>query len=338
MDVKLNTLKNLFLNAVRPCDAILLSGGLDTSIISDLYHTTIKNAITVLCSEKATDRYYSKEISKKYGFKHNIVEVNDCKGLLEDELLEFTIKNLSSFDPMEIRNSLVIAKGLIHAKNLGCKTVLLGDGADEIFIGYKFLEDLKGEKLKRWQQRMSKSMRFGSTKIGTILGLDIVQPFLNEDIINFSLQLEREDFVNYKDDDDAKEKLYGKFILRMCFPDTFSRWRDKDPIEVGSGSSELVSIAEKLIHKDEFLKEAKKILNEEKIVIRNSEHLLYYRVFKKVFSDKKSFESNNIWWKNVPVKRFSTDPCKDCGWQLENPEQYFCVVCGAWPARTQPIP
>lgn len=76
----------------------------------------------------------------------------------------------------------------------------------------------------------------------------------------------------------------GKIPLREAFPESFSAWRRKDPIEVGSGSTELSTPTfwTDLIAADE-LESEKKLIAEDGITIRDSEHLWYYREFLKQF-------------------------------------------------------
>jgi asparagine synthase (glutamine-hydrolysing) len=134
-------LRALFLQVLRensPCDAILLSGGLDTSIIAEACSDQsnilkLKTGITVCCGESASDRPFSTEIARKLGIHHKVIEFDSPLELIRDqELLDFSVKTLKTFDPMELRNSIVIAKSMLLAKELGIKSVAAGDGADEV--------------------------------------------------------------------------------------------------------------------------------------------------------------------------------------------------------------
>ena len=77
----------------------------------------------------------------------------------------------------------------------------------------------------------------------------------------------------------------GKIPLREAFPESFSAWRRKDPIEVGSGSTELSrpTFWTDLISSEELEGEQKRILEQDAVEIRDSEHLWYYREFLKQF-------------------------------------------------------
>lgn len=77
----------------------------------------------------------------------------------------------------------------------------------------------------------------------------------------------------------------GKIPLREAFPESFSAWRRKDPIEIGSGSTELSrpTFWTDLISTEELEGEKKRILEQESVTIRDSEHLWYYREFLRQF-------------------------------------------------------
>jgi asparagine synthase (glutamine-hydrolysing) len=134
-------LRELFIRVLQensPCDAILLSGGLDTSVIAEACSSqpnilNISTGITVCCGETASDRPFSIEIARKLGLQHKLIEFDSPLELIRDqELLDFSVKTLKTFDPMELRNSIVIAKSMLLAKELGVKSLAAGDGADEV--------------------------------------------------------------------------------------------------------------------------------------------------------------------------------------------------------------
>ncbi|MEM2111590.1 MAG: asparagine synthase C-terminal domain-containing protein, partial [Candidatus Bathyarchaeia archaeon] len=119
-------------------EGILLSGGLDTSIIAAIASKYVKpKAFTIAFKEAPSpDIKYAKHIAKKLKLEHIIHNFS------MDELyaeLPTIIRVTKTFDPMEIRNSIVILIGLKTAKEAEVNTVLTGDGADELLAGYSFL-------------------------------------------------------------------------------------------------------------------------------------------------------------------------------------------------------
>ncbi|KAF9925404.1 hypothetical protein FBU30_004787 [Linnemannia zychae] len=334
-----------------PCDCILLSGGVDTSILAEaafaVYHEAkasnpdlkqpLIGAVTVLCTDQATDEFYATQISARTGMVQEVVKIT-LDSVLEE--LDFCIKTLQTFDPMELRNSIVIARGLAVAKSLGYKTVMTGDGADELFAGYSFLHTMSAERLKAYSDRLTKTMRFSGVILAKALGLELVQPYLDTDLIKFSQQCTRDEKINthfHAPDREWQDRLsgpqlHGKFILREAFEkEAFSAWRKKEPIEVGSGTTVLPKLLQESMSTQDFKKEQDRVLEEDGIKIRDVEHLNYYKVFKRVFGNDPSTYPEKL-------TKDGRDPCPGCGFNLTSPEQTFCVICGQWPARILPPP
>ncbi|KAF9433731.1 hypothetical protein BGZ76_009050 [Entomortierella beljakovae] len=349
---RVQELRQLLLKSIEkstPCDCILLSGGVDTSILAEaafaVYNQNkeankdlkrpLNGSVTVLCMDEARDEFYSTQIASRLGLDQEIVKVT-LDSVLEE--LEFCIQTLQTFDPMELRNSIVIARGLSVAKSLGYKTVMTGDGADELFAGYSFLHTMSPERLKAYSDRLTKTMRFSGVVLAKALGLELVQPYLDSELIAFSQQCTRDEKINYHDHPKDREwqdrlegrQLHGKFILREAFEEeAFSAWRKKEPIEVGSGTTVLPKVFKESMDPEEFKKEQERIKTEDGIEIRDVEHLQYYKVFKKVFGNDLSTYPEKL-------MKDGRDPCPACGFNLNSPEQTFCVICGQWPARIIP--
>jgi len=122
-------------------EGILLSGGLDTSILAYIAsnYTRLKAFTVAFDAAPAPDVEYAKLMAKSLNLDHTI-HLFDENELLDS--IPIVIKILKSFDPMEIRNSASIFIALKLAKEKGIKSVMTGDGSDELFAGYSFLFDL----------------------------------------------------------------------------------------------------------------------------------------------------------------------------------------------------
>jgi len=354
---RVQELRRLLLASIAkstPCDCILLSGGVDTSILAEaafaVYNQAKKanpdddqlkrpltGAVTVLCTDQATDEFYATQIAHRTGLIQTVVKIT-LDSVLEE--LEFCIQTLETFDPMELRNGIVIARGLAVAKSLGYKTVMTGDGADELFAGYSFLHNMSAERLQAYSDKLTKTMRFSGVTLAKALGLELVQPYLDPELIKFSQQCTRDEKINthfHAQDREWQDRLsgaqvHGKFILREAFEkEAFSAWRKKEPIEVGSGTTVLPKLFQESMSAEDLKKEQDQILEEERIKIRDVEHLNYFKVFKKVFG-------NDLSTYPAKLTRDGRDPCPGCGFNLTTPDQTFCVICGQWPARVLPPP
>jgi asparagine synthase (glutamine-hydrolysing) len=159
-------------------------------------------------------------------------------------------------------------------------------------------------------------MRFSSFPMGKGLGLEVRAPYMDPEVVEFSRGLSKAEKVAEVDG-----VVHGKLLLRLAFPEVENRWRRKDPIEVGSGSRALTAYFRDRVREKEYREEVDRIRREEGVTIRDPEHLAYYQTMREVFRD------------SAPVPRRGKDPCRECGFDLPDPESDFCVTCGAWPAR-----
>lgn len=295
-------------------ECILLSGGLDTSILAHLgIRRGMRAAVTVLVGTGAPDGPYALAVARRLGLQHHVVRT-DFEGVLTEA--EFVIQTLKTFDPMEVRNSIVVARGLREAARLEYRTVMTGDAADELFAGYSFMWSKPEGEFERFGEHMASVMRFSSVPLGAAIGVRVETPYRDPDVVAFALRLPKSEKVGVRDG-----VTHGKFLLRLAFPEVDACWRRKDPIEVGAGTASLPEYFKARFPAGELEAERRRIAETERIEIRDAEHLAYYRIFRRVFGAL------------PPLPRFGGNPCSKCGFELPRPDSDFCVTCGAWPAR-----
>jgi asparagine synthase (glutamine-hydrolysing) len=301
----------------RPTEGMLLSGGLDTSVLAPLAASGgTRTGITVLAAPDAPDREYAARIARELRWDHRVVET-DLDQLLRE--VEFVARTLRTFDPMEIRNSVVIARGLRAAADLGVAKVMTGDAADELFGGYSFMWAKPAGDFEEYSRRMAETMRFSSVPLGAALGVTVLAPYTDPAVVRFATALPKGRKVGLHDG-----TTFGKIILREAFPETVSCWRRKDPIEVGSGATELPRYLAQRTSLAALAAEQERIRCDERVTIRDAEHLAYYRIFRIVFGDA------------PPLRRFGKNACVGCGFDLPRDDSTFCRTCGAFPARALP--
>jgi asparagine synthase (glutamine-hydrolysing) len=303
-------------------DGILLSGGLDSSIIA--YHTRPRDAITITVDRNSPDYFYSSlVIQKKYSINHHRTIVS-FKEILSN--IEELVKDFKTFDPIFLKNSVVQLMGFKTAKELKIKSLIIGDGADELFAGYNFLHQYVSESKKINQKINSiiKNMDFISIKLSKKIGLNIFLPFLEQEIINFSNLLTIDDKISR-----YNGMYYGKFFLRKCYEDILGKelvWRKKDALENGSGVTNVQKYIENnLISDNEYSREIKKARLEDKVEIRNKEHLYFYKIYRKFFMPPIIDESHT----NISLDK-NQKKCPHCFTNFIWGGN-FCKVCGAFP-------
>jgi len=300
-------------NAVNECksDWIALSGGLDSSILAHLRKDQKPQTMTIITKDfLGTDLTFAQIIAKHLGLNLSLIQVS-----MEDVLdsINETIKILGNYNDIEIRNSIVPYIYLTTLKKKGIDSVITGDGADEVFAGYNFLLKKSDEEIGEELKRIKKIMHFPSKDIARSLNMKVETPFLNEELIKFSDEIEISKKINVKDG-----KKFGKWILRETFekylPNNIT-WREKSPMQDGSGTNNLTGLFNTIITDDIFTQKKTRILEEDGVYIRTKESLHYYECFRKTNSVKKSDSDNR---------------CPDCNYEIA-PNSRFCRMCGKFP-------
>ena len=308
-------LRDLFAEAVHRnfTHGILLSGGLDTSVITAAASKFGKlRGITVALGD-APDLPYATTVADLFGLEHRIVRI-DLK--TAEDAVQDVIEVMKTFDPMEVRNDATILIGLRAAKEEGFGEVLTGDAGDELFAGYSFLFEKGYDQLGQRLENMWKTMRFSSVPLARSLGIEAKLPFLEDEFKAFAMSLNPDLKVH-----EEHGRVYGKWILRKAFegtlPDTVV-WRIKTPIEQGSGTSNLSSYFASRLSDAEFEAQKKTCLERDGVCINDKEHLLYYETFGQKFGIPRRMGEGS--------KR-----CRGCGaWLMQ--VMNYCRICGAFPA------
>ncbi|MDH5816353.1 MAG: asparagine synthase-related protein [Candidatus Nezhaarchaeota archaeon] len=309
-------IRTLLEEAVRRnlCEGMLLSGGLDTSILAVLAskYAPIK-AFTVGFNKAATpDVEYARLLSSKLRLDH-VVHFFDESEL--HKALREVIRILRTFDPMEVRNSVVVFIGLRLARDHGVRTVMTGDGSDELFAGYSFLFNLSDEELKLKLERLWETMHFSSIPLARELGLEVRLPFLDPEFKSFAMSISPGYKVRRE-----RGKVYGKWILRKAFEGMLPSkivWRDKTPIEVGSGTTILPRLFDEQISDDEFEAKKREYLEKDCVIIRSKEQLFYYEIYRTMIG-------------RICQTNLSSKSCPYCKSSV-NEKATYCRTCGAYP-------
>lgn len=290
---------------------ISLSGGLDSSIIAYFLKQRKPKTVAVIAEDfVSTDLTYCQMVSKEMQLPLSIYNVKTYVIL---EAVEETIKILKNFNDIEIRNNVVMYLAIKWARENDEKSIITGDGADELFAGYSFLINKPENELEQEIKRVCSVMHFPTQKIGKALGVGVESPFLDESVTEFAKKIP----ANLKVKNE-KGKRHGKWILRKTFEKYIPKqiaWREKSPMQDGSGTSGLTNLFDSIIEEVVFVE--KKLITEKEdgVIIRNRESMHYYEIFKKLFGS--------------PVDKDAENTCPYCKHKVENSK--FCRMCGAFP-------
>ncbi|MGH2611956.1 MAG: asparagine synthase-related protein [Rhabdochlamydiaceae bacterium] len=294
-------------------ESISLSGGLDSSIIASCLGAKTTQAYVMVAADfPSTDLVSAQLVAKLNDLKLTVISAS------VDELLqaiEQTIKILHVFNPIEIRNNIVLYFTIENAKRDGFKSIVTGDGADELFAGYHFFQRMSQLELQKDLERIWKIMHFPSVSISKALGISLQTPFLDDKIIEYAKSIPSELKVH-----EENGKKYGKWVLRKTFENILPQsiaWRDKDAMQDGSGTNGLTHFFDSLIPDSVFSEKTKKYLEKEQITLLSKEALYYYEIYRGYY--------------DYPAKLgLSKNKCPYCNYSVEE-GSHFCRMCGAFP-------
>ena len=292
-------------------NTIALSGGLDSTIIAHFLKERKPNTVAIIAKDfVASDLTYCQRVSKEFNIPLTINQVSTADIL---SAIEETVKILKNFNDIEIRNNVVMYMAIKWAKEQNSPGIITGDGADELFAGYNFLINKPKDELEREIQRVCSVMHFPTQKIGKALGIMVESPFLDEKIIEFSKTIPSDLKVR-----NEGEKRHGKWILRKTFEKNIPMqitWREKSPMQDGSGTAGLTNLFDSVISDQLFLEKKKKVEKTDEVIIRTKESMHYYEIYRNLYG--------------IPTKEQEINSCPYCNFNVENSK--FCRMCGAFP-------
>ena len=301
----------------NPANGMLFSGGLDTSVLAFVASKySSLDAFTVAFEDApAFDLEYATIVANLLKMDHEIYFFTEKEMF---SAVREVIKTLRVFDPMEVRNSVAIFVGLKIARENGIRGVMTGDGLDELFAGYSWLFDLSKNELISRLSRMWQTMRFSSIPLASSLEMEAKTPYLDPEFKSFAASVDPKLKIRSE-----KGKIWGKWIIRKSFEGLLPEeivWREKSPIEYGSGTTVLPKFFGERISDGYFQEKAKKYLEEDQVSIRDKEQMFYYEVFRSLVG--------------TPIKIFSKAKgklCPYCKSKGGDERSNFCRVCGAYP-------
>jgi len=213
--------KNLFnlINEVigKNCpDAVMLSGGIDSSSISYIAHEFNKNLVCVTVNTNNTespDLQFAKIVSKDLKIDRHIVAMLDEDEL--DQKIKTIVLTLENFNIYWVSAALVLFKGLEVAKKNGLKKIATGEGADDLFGSFPVMLSWKDgdDSLKIFIETRMKDIDIMTKRIADYLELEVVMPFHDKKIVELALGMPME-FRTKENNDGTK---ITKYILRETF-------------------------------------------------------------------------------------------------------------------------
>ena len=247
---------------------VLLSGGLDSSIVSAV---TKKYAAKRIESEDQHEAWWPQLHSFAVGLEgspdlaaaqkvadyidtiHHEVKFTEQEGL---DAIRDVIYHLETYDVTTVRASTPMYLLARVIKSMGIKMVLSGEGADEIFGGYLYFH--KAPDAKEFHKETIRKLKkihlydcLRANKALSAWGVEGRVPFLDRDFMDVAMRLNPEDKM-------IKGERIEKWVLRKAFENYLPEsvlWRQKEQFSDGVGYSwidTLKKLVSQLVSDDEM--------------------------------------------------------------------------------------
>lgn len=239
--------------------AVLLSGGLDSSLVSAVAAQYVAKRVEdgdqsdawwprlhsfAVGLEGAPDLLAAQKVADMIGTVHHEINFTIQEGL---DAIRDVIYFLETYDTTTIRAATPMYLMTRKIKAMGIKMVLSGEGADEIFGGYLYFHKAPNakefhEETVRKLDRLHMFDCARANKSTSAWGVEARVPFLDKEFIDVAMRL------NPKDKMCVDGKM-EKWILRKAFDDNSYLpdevlWRQKEQFGDGVGYSWIDSIRE----------------------------------------------------------------------------------------------
>ena len=227
---------------------VLLSGGLDSSVISAIAKKYSQKRIE---SDDKSEAWYpqlhsfsvgldgspdlaaAQKVADHIGTIHHEIKFTIQEGL---DAIKDVIYNIETYDITTIRSSTPMYLMARVIKSMGVKMVLSGEGADEIFGGYLYFhkapnaEEFHEETVRKLDKlHMYDCLRANKSLMAW--GIEGRVPFLDKEFIDVAMR------INPKDKMINGERM-EKWVIRKAFEDMLPEsvaWRQKEQFSDGVG-------------------------------------------------------------------------------------------------------
>jgi asparagine synthase (glutamine-hydrolysing) len=212
----------------KPC-AIAFSGGLDSSILAAVCKDAKLYSVGMAGSHDIVQTRYAAE---RLGLLDNLHLHEITMGELESAIPD-VIKAIESPDPLMVSIALPLYFASKNASSDGLRVILSGQGADELFAGYKRYESLSSEDLVKALrtdlENIAKNNLERDDAVTMANSVELRVPYLDKKVIELALSISPELKIH---------NGIRKYVLRraasMILPDELA-WKEKKAAQYSSG-------------------------------------------------------------------------------------------------------
>lgn len=242
---------------------VLLSGGLDSSIISAIAKQYASHRVEndgkteawwpqlhsfAVGLKGAPDLIAAQKVAEYIGTVHHEIHFTVEEAL---DALSDVIYHIETYDVTTIRASTPMYLLARYIKSMGVKMVLSGEGSDELFGGYLYFHKAPDEKALHEEtvRKLDKLHLYDCLRANKSLaawGVEGRVPFLDKEFMDIAMR------INPKDKMCGRNGKIEKHILRKAFEDYLPEsvaWRQKEQFSDGVGYNWIDTLRDVAEHK-----------------------------------------------------------------------------------------
>jgi asparagine synthase (glutamine-hydrolysing) len=223
---------------------LAFSGGVDSSLLASLYDIPL---ISVTASKQEEE--WVKNAARMLD---RDIEILKFKERDVREAIPRVISAIETEDKLQVSIAIPEYFTLKFAKELGYRNVVFGQGADELFGGYKRYEAMDKRELEYELQKdimnIGRDNLVRDSKLAYSLEMNIMTPYLQWDVIRAGINIPADSKIRK-----ANGSIVRKFILRELALEYIPKeiaYRDKKAFQYSTRTS---SILMKLARKEEMM-------------------------------------------------------------------------------------
>ncbi len=213
---------------------VAFSGGVDSSLLAALYDLPL---ISVTASD--AEEEWLRSAAKMLGKEIEILKVGE--GEIR-EVVETVRKTIETDDFLQLSIAVPVYLTMQFAKSLGFTEIIFGQGADELFGGYKRYESMDKYELEDALVSDLKSIGDSNlvrdNKLAYRSEIKLLTPYLSWDVIDAVLKIPPDYKVRRENG-----RVIRKYILRKMaekfLPEEIA-WRDKKAIQYSTGIAKIL--------------------------------------------------------------------------------------------------
>lgn len=213
---------------------IAFSGGIDSALLASIYDLPL---ISITASEKEED--WVRKVAKELSRDLEVIKISE--GEIKDAIPEISrVIETSNF--LQLSIAIPVHLAMKSAKERGFDGIIFGQGADELFGGYKRYENYSGLELERAMMEDIKNIGAKNlvrdAKLSYHNEIKLILPYLRWGVIKNSLSIPT-DLKIAK----IEGKLVRKYFLRMLAQKYLSEevvWKEKKAIQYSTGVAKIL--------------------------------------------------------------------------------------------------